>query len=75
MIRAKEFTLGDSHQRKIERMPLGEIERLRLAPERDRDILGRPAKLSLWRFSLLLRDFVEIHFAHMKRFLITIAAT
>ena len=67
MIRAKEFTFWNSDQRKIERMPLGQIERLRFASERYRDILRCPAKLSLWRLFFLLRNLFEVHFAHAKR--------
>ena len=35
MIRAKRFAFRNPDQREIERMPLREIERLRLAPKRD----------------------------------------
>jgi hypothetical protein len=71
MIRAKEFAFRNSHQRKIERMSLGKVERLRLAPEGNRDILRCPPKFSLWRLSFLLWDVFEIHFAHVNNFLST----
>src|SRR6266446_697511 len=50
MIRTKRFPLRNPHQREIKRMPLRQIERLRLAPKRDRNILRRLMELALRRF-------------------------
>src|SRR5262249_39940021 len=64
MIGAKCFTLRDPHQREIKWMTLRQIERFRLAPQRDRNVLHHPVKLPLWRFSLLLGNIFDIHLAH-----------
>src|SRR6266446_952856 len=66
MIRAKRSAFWNAHQREIERMPLYQIERLRIAPKRDRNILRRPPKPSLWRLPHLLFNIFQIHFAHKK---------
>src|SRR5438105_3210808 len=47
-------------------MPLRQIERLRLAPERDRNVFHPSAKLSLRRMSILPLNVFQIHFAHAK---------
>jgi hypothetical protein len=56
-------------------MPFRQIERLRLATERDRNIFHELVELALGRFPFLLRDFVEIHFAHMALFLVVVETT
>src|SRR6266478_5859337 len=44
MIRAKRLAFRNAHQREIERMPLYQIERLRITSERDRNIFRSSSK-------------------------------
>ena len=44
-------------------MPLREIERLRITPERDRNVFHPSPKLSLRRMSILPLNAVEVYFA------------
>ena len=47
VIRTKRFAFRNSDKREVKRMPLRQVERLRLASERDRNILRDSPKLSL----------------------------
>src|SRR5882724_7394278 len=67
MIRAKRLAFRNAHHREIERMPLYQIERLRIAPKRDGNILRRPPKPSLWRLPHLLFNIFQIYFAHKNQ--------
>src|SRR5206468_6669622 len=75
MIRTQRFSFRDPHQREIKRMPLGQIERLRFTAECNRNILHEPMKLAFRRSLFLLSDILQIYFAHMAPFLITIVIT
>src|SRR5207253_9057599 len=66
MIRTKRFALRNADQREIERMPLRQIERLRIAPKRHRDILRSPSNLPLRRLLLPFFDVLQMHFAHTQ---------
>src|SRR6202030_3829121 len=48
-------------------MPLRQIERLRLAPERNRNVLRYASKLSLWRLPLLRRDIFQFYLHHITQ--------
>lgn len=72
MIWAKGFALWNPHQRDIERVPLHQIERLRVATERDGDVLRESPKFSVRRTPFLLRDVLEIYFTHRENLFGTI---
>src|SRR6266446_1361685 len=64
MIRAKRLAFRNAHQREIERMPLYQIERLRIAPKRNGDVLRRSPKLSFRGLAGLRFDIFKIYFSH-----------
>ena len=49
-------------------MAFGQIERLRLATERDGNMFHESPKLSFRRFSFLLRNVFKIRFVHVEEF-------
>src|SRR5206468_12862165 len=56
VIGTKRLAFRNPHQREIKRMALCQIERVWMTTERDRNVLRRAAKLSLWRLPFLLWD-------------------
>ena len=48
-------------------MALRHVQRLRLASQRDGDILRESAKFTFWRFPLLLRYIFDVGLSHMKK--------
>jgi hypothetical protein len=66
VIGTKEFAFGNSDECQIEWMSLRQMERLRFAPKRDRNVLGNPAKLSFRRFFFLLGNVFEIDLSHLE---------
>jgi len=66
MIRTKRFSFRDAHKREIERMSFRQIERLRIAPKRDRDLFYFPPKLSFRRLSFLPLNVFKIYLSHTR---------
>src|SRR3954471_11205458 len=64
MIRAKGFSFWDPNERQIERVPFHQVERLRLASKRDRNVLGEPPVFPFRRLPHLLFNVSQVYFAH-----------
>src|SRR5881394_1204329 len=58
------FSRRDPRPFEIERMPLRQIERIRIAAERDRDSFEMRGVLSARRFPRLFFDLVNVYFFH-----------
>ena len=56
VVRTIRFAGWNARERDIERMSFGKIERIRIAPERDRNFPDVFVKLSLGRFAFLFFD-------------------
>ena len=66
MIRAIRFALRNAHYREVKWMPLGQIQRIFFAPERDRNILYLFVILPFRRLAFLFLDLIEMNFAHVE---------
>ena len=64
VIRTVAFAFWNADEREIERMTFGEVERVLLAPERDRDVFDEFVEFSFGRFPFVFGEIVEIDFAH-----------